>query len=178
MILSILVMLLSLVGSGATAQEALSPRLQIGIGLLPAVIAANKSLAAGGNGVSLPIYLVYQDNRQIAERLKPGLARIPPIRNHPLAISSLSLDELFASNPQPMSTVFIVEPLDDELEDLIEFTQQHRLLLFSPFKGDVEDGVMTGFRVTDKVLPMVNMAALKEANIHLKAFFSARRGEV
>jgi len=39
------------------------------------------------------------------------------------------------------------------------------------FEGDVERGVATGFRVTDKVLPMVNMTSLKLSNIQLKAFF-------
>jgi hypothetical protein len=45
------------------------------------------------------------------------------------------------------------------------------VLLFSPFEGDVERGVATGFRVTDKVLPMVNTTSLKLSNIQLKAFF-------
>jgi len=169
--LGIFVMLLPFVTSNLSAQETLSPRLQIGIGLLPAVIAANKSLQPQNNGASLPIYLVYRNNRQFAERLEPGLRKIKAIRGYSLAINKLSLEQLLESNPVPMSTIFIVEPIDDELDNLISFSQQRRLLLFSPFKGDVERGAMTGFKVTDKVLPMVNIAALRESNIQLKAFF-------
>ena len=61
--------------------------------------------------------------------------------------------------------------MGNNLDDLIEFVQQKQVLLFSPFEGDVERGVTAGFRVTDKVLPMVNMASLKLSNIYLKAFF-------
>ena len=67
--------------------------------------------------------------------------------------------------------VFITEPLDQRLPELVELAGQQRVLLFSPFKGDVELGVTTGFQVTDKVLPLVNMASLKESKIQLKAFF-------
>lgn len=168
--LTLLVLLLSFSVQPSRAQEALSPRLQIGISILPAVIAANKRLA-NDDTQSLPIYLVYQNNRQLAEQLRPGLERIGMIRRRGMRIESISLAELLASNPVPASTIFLAEPIGDDLGGLLEFVQQKRVLTFSPFEGDVERGVATGFRVTDKVLPMVNMTSLKQSNIQLKAFF-------
>jgi len=165
-----LALLLSLTGLPSLAQEALSPRLQIGISILPAIIAANKRLA-NDDEQTLPIYLVYQNNRHLAEQLIPHLGKIGKIRKHTIRIESISIEELLASNPVPASTIFLAEPMGDDLSDMLGFAQRKRVLLFSPFEGDVERGVTTGFRVTDKVLPMVNMTSLKQSNIQLKAFF-------
>lgn len=163
-------LLAALVAAPAAAQDALSPRLQIGIGILPAVIAANKQINSE-SPQPLKIYLVYKNNRHLAERLKPGLEKVDRIRQRKLEIESITLGDLVASEPAPASAIFIAESLGEDLEPLIEFVEQKKVLLFSPFKGDVERGVAAGFRVTDKVLPMVNMTALKQSNIQLKAFF-------
>jgi len=166
-----LLCLVSFIGLPALAQENATPRLQIGINLLPAVIAANQSLATSEGTDDLPIYLVYRENRRRALQLEPGLRQIGEIRKRKLGIRTLSLDTLLAGEPAPLSTIFIAEPLDQRLDELVELAQRQRILLFSPFKGDVELGVTAGFQVTDKVLPLVNMASLKQSNIQLKAFF-------
>jgi hypothetical protein len=167
---TLLALLLSIAGPLSQAQEALSPRLQIGIGILPAIIAANQRLA-NDDAQSLSIYLVYQNNRHRAEQLRPALEKIGKIRRHELEIESLSMTQLLEDDPAPTSAIFLVEPVGRELDELLAFTERKRVLLFSPFVGDVERGIATGFRVTDKVLPMVNMTALKQSNIQLKAFF-------
>jgi len=169
--LILLLSLTPLLGFSSLAQEALAPRLQIGINLLPVMIAANNDLAKSDPGKSLPIYLVYREDRYHGERLEQLIGHIGTIRKHTLDIKVISLDELLAVEPQLHSTVFISEPLENRLPELVEFSQQQRLLLFSPFKGDVERGVTTGFQVTDKVLPLVNMTSLKQSKIQLKAFF-------
>lgn len=169
-LLAALALLLLLGGLPSQAQEALSPRLQIGISILPAIIAANKRLASK-DGQVLSINLVYQNNQHLAEQLRPRLENIGKIRKHMVQIKTTSLADLLASDPAPTGAIFIAEPITDDLDDLLSFVQQQKLLLFSPFEGDVERGVATGFRVTDKVLPMVNMTSLKQSNIQLKAFF-------
>jgi len=166
-----LLCLVSFIGLPALAQENATPRLQIGINLLPAVIAANQSLATSEGTDDLPIYLVYRENRRRALQLEPGLRQIGEIRKRKLGIRTLSLDTLLAGEPAPLSTIFIAEPLGQRLDELVELAQRQRILLFSPFKGDVELGVTAGFQVTDKVLPLVNIASLKQSNIQLKAFF-------
>jgi hypothetical protein len=163
--------LAQITGATLLAQEVLSPRLQIGVNLLPAIIAANKSLASTDISRDLPIYLVYREDPYQAERLEPRINQIEKIRSRALEVITISLDELLASEPRPLAVVFITEPLDQRLPDLVQFAQHQRALLFSPFDGDVARGVATGFQVTDKVLPLVNMTALKQSKIQLKAFF-------
>ena len=152
-------------------QESIDPRLQIGINLLPAIVAANKAVISSPADSVLPIYLVYDGNRHLAEQLQTRLDQLDGIRDRPVSTSALSLDSLLESDIGSNASVFIVEPLDERLDDLIQFSRAQRALLFSPFQGDVENGVNSGFQVTDKVLPMVNMESLKQSKIQLKAFF-------
>jgi len=169
--LIILLGLMPLFGVTTVAQDRLSPRLQIGINLLPAVIAANKGLIADDSSNSLRIHLLYRENTFLAQQLASKLEKVGAIRKHKLEIVPITLDQLLASEVEQFETIFLVEPAGDNLQHLIEFAQQRRTLLFSPFEGDVELGVAAGFQVTDKVLPLVNMASLKLSKIQLKAFF-------
>ena len=168
--LSLLLSLLMLASPTGASQD-LAPRLQIGISLMPAVVAANKSLDIGDRNSVLPIYLLYLGNPVNAQRLVPRLAHLETIRDLPVETSTLSLDALLQSDPPPLAVAFLTEPFGERLDEVIEFSRARRLLLFSPFKGDVERGVAAGFRVTDKVLPMVNKAYLEATRIQLKAFF-------
>ena len=169
--LILLLFLASVLTATPGAQENLPPRLQIGINLLPAVIAANNGLATLDSDTRLLIYLVYRDNAQPAEMLEQNLARIGMIRKRVIVVQAIALDDLLDLDLEPFATVFISEQLDQRLPELITFSQQQRALLFSPFRGDVKRGVATGLRVTDKVLPMVNLESLKQSKIQLKAFF-------
>jgi hypothetical protein len=167
----ILLGLMPLFGVTTLAQDALSPRLQIGINLLPAVIAADKSLIADDSSKNLRVQLLYRENTFLAQQLASRLEQVGTIRKHKLEIVPVTFNQLLASEAQQFDVIFVVEPVGNRLQDLIEFAQQRRTLLFSPFEGDVELGVTAGFQVTDKVLPLVNMASLKLSKIQLKAFF-------
>ena len=155
----------------ASAQEHLPTRLQIGINLLPAVMAANNGIANLAEDKSLKLYIVYLADDHDAEILKRSISRIGRVKKRPLETHTLSLDELLQQDIGPMSTLFIAEPMDDRLGELIAYSQQRRTLLFSPFEGDVARGVATGFHVSDQVRPMVNMESLRQSKIKLKAFF-------
>ena len=170
-IAALLLCLLAQCIPAAQAQELLSPRLQIGINLLPAVIAANKAVISSDPNTVLTIYLVYTANRYLAEQLQTRLAKRGAIHERRLEIAAVRLDDLLTRNLSRTSSIFIVEPLDERLPGLIAFARQRRALLFSPLQGDVERGVNAGFQVTGQVLPLINMTSLKESNIQVKAFF-------
>jgi hypothetical protein len=168
---ALLLWLVSFASPSALAQEAIPPRLQIGINLLPAVIAANKGLTNMPADRKVSIYIVYLANNHIAEQLRRSIGRIGLIKKHKLDTRAISIDELLTLEIEPMSTIFIAEPMKERLDELVEFSHTRRLLLFSPFKGDVGKGVATGFQVTDRVRPLVNLESLKKSKIQLKAFF-------
>ena len=160
-----------MIGTPVLAQDPLPPRLQIGINLLPAVIAANNGLVNFAAEDSLPIYLVYLENDHVARLLNRSLGRISEIKQRRLDARIISFEQLLAQDIAPMSTIFIAEPMDERLDELIEYSKSSRALLFSPFEGDVGRGVASGFHVTDRVRPLVNLESLKQSKIQLKAFF-------
>ena len=165
-----LALVAALFGLPSLAQDPMSPRLQIAVGMLPAIIVANKR-QTNGDDKSRPVYLVYRHDRHLAGQLQTALKRSGETRQLELQVETIVLSELIDRIIPPASTIFIVEPMQNNLQNLIEFARRQHVLLFSPFEGDVERGVATGFRVTDMVLPMVNMNSLKQSNIYLKAFF-------
>lgn len=169
--LALLLCLTSVAAPPTLAQDPIPARLQIGVNLLPAVIAANKGLTNMAADQRLPIYMVYRENDHLAEQLKRSIGRVGLIKKRQLDTQAISIDKLLRLEIQPMSTIFIVEPMESRLGDLIEYSQVRRALLFSPFKGDVDRGVATGFLVTDRVRPLVNPESLRQSKIQLKAFF-------
>jgi hypothetical protein len=165
--------LLLAVASNAYAKHDLEARVEIGVNLLPSVIAANTrwSLEKEDEKHSIKIFIVYDENRKVARDALSKLNRIKRIRGHLVEKQIISMREIFSGTSDKNSVLFIVEPLLEYTKKAIEFSRINQFILFSPFYGDVEKGVMTGFEVTNKVLPAVNINALKDANIRLKAFF-------
>jgi hypothetical protein len=43
--------------------------------------------------------------------------------------------------------------------------------VFSPFAGDVEAGVSSGLVVSDRILPYVNVEAMRLSGVQMKPFF-------
>jgi hypothetical protein len=162
-----------LLASDIYANHDVQARLEIGINILPSVIAANMRWNIEEKYKQQPItlFIIYDENRKLARDALSKLTRIKKIRGHRVKKEIVSMSEILSSTTDENSVLFIVEPLFENSERAIEFSRSHQSLLFSPFKGDVEKGVMTGFDVTNKVLPAVNLKALKESNIRLKAFF-------
>lgn len=167
------VILFSLLSLQTTyAQKGLQPRLEIGLSLLPAVIAANKNLNHYlSNNDTLSVYLVYQRDIQLATAIKSRISKSVIIQKQNVKYQAISQSNLLVEENLNAAAIFIIEPAGSNLKELIGFSHDIKSLLFSPFKGDVEQGVATGFQVTDRVLPMVNIQSLEKTKIKLKAFF-------
>lgn len=153
------------------ADERLAARIQIGLNLIPAVLAANKSLIFEQDFQLLTVYVVYLRDRHSALMTAQRMESNNTVRGHKLVARVISFSDLKRQTLAHYDALFINERMGEHLKDLIQHAQKQQVILFSPFKGDVENGVMSGFEVTNKVLPAVNMHALKNSNVNLKAFF-------
>lgn len=169
-ILSVLVVL-SIVSTNLYSDIHIDPRIHIGLNLFPAVIAANKRLTIDTNEKRLTIYIIYSKNEHLALDSKKHIEKIKHIRKHKLIVRTISFNDLTAINLGNNDALFLLEKNNLNLNDLINYAQTKKVILFSPFKGDVEKGVMSGFKVTNKVLPEINLKTMKSSNIDLKAFF-------
>lgn len=153
-------------------------RVLIGLKVFPAVVAANQSRPQGHQR-SVRLLVVYLDDRALAERTAARLRQIDSVREQPVRIQVSRYDRLPENGRPPVAGIFLAQWLNHRLEPVLQYARQHRTVLFSPFEGDVERGVMSGLSVRDRILPYVNVAALEAAGVRLKPFFMevARRHE-
>lgn len=154
------------------AQDTLNPRVVIGANLLPSVLAANESLEQlAGSQKAITVFIVYTGERELAEEIARKLSKIEKVRQLPLHTRVMSYEELMQQQPQAYGALFLVEKMERQRNQLIEMARKYKLILFSPFKGEVRKGVSAGIEVTNKVLPAVNSTTLTQSGIRLKAFF-------
>jgi hypothetical protein len=152
------------------ADDRLTRRTRAGARLFRALLAADLGLndrtAADGH---LDV-LVYARDQKFGEEIAALIApkdKGEAIRGAKLRISVDA--ELPGTTPDG---IFIASPLDNEqLQSWIAFCRRARAILYSPFEGDVERGVMAGLSIEATVQPYLNEQALGEAQIKLKPFF-------
>lgn len=152
-----------------TADQAMEPRLLVGINLFPAFLAARDDRR---NDAPV-VVVVFVDESPAVDSLAAALASrlsrsFPEARVNRLPLATL------LERPQELvaDAVFIMQPLlDRELEPLLRHTRELGTFSFSPLVGDIERGVVGGIAVSDRIQPSVNMEALRAHSIRLKDFF-------
>lgn len=170
-VVSCLFLILILMSTTHFADEPLTPRIQIGLNLIPAVLAANKHINTEHHLETLTLHIVYRHNKQLAIDSARQLESVRDIRGRKLLIEVINFNDLMGHNIRQYDALFICEILGQDLDVMIRYARKKKVILFSPFKGDVKKGVMAGFEVTNKVLPAINLKAMKNSNVDLKAFF-------
>lgn len=68
--------------------------------------------------------------------------------------------------------IFLSQPPDGgTLRSIVQFGIAHRVIVYSPFEGHVESGVLGGLSIGAQVRPYVNAATLQASQISLKPIF-------
>lgn len=168
--------LLSLLASAVVQADSYDERrMRAGARLFRALLVADLDLHSRvADDGALHIVLLGANSSEALELrrhiLPPGEGEAALVSGLPLQLQAAEMATLEqAVRP---AAVFVAEPLDDrELSRLVYWSRQHGVLLYSPFEGDVERGVMAGLSVEARVLPYLNEAALDAAGITLKPLF-------
>jgi hypothetical protein len=58
---------------------------------------------------------------------------------------------------------------DGDLKKIVKIAEENSCIVFSPFTGDVERGVVVGISVTNRVKPYFNIRALERSKIVINA---------
>jgi len=92
------------------------------------------------------------------------------LRGVPVSVDTV--DEWVSDSADSVAGVFLAEiPSDEELERLIAWSVEHKVMLYSPFEGHVERGVMAGISIEAKVRPFLNVGSLEAAGLKLKPLY-------
>lgn len=151
------------------ADEAEERLIHVGLKIFPAVIAANTALEKIPPEEILKIVILYRDNKAFAEQLAETLRTVSNIKGHMLEIKTLTVSQL--SLHPPPNALFLSQHMDEKLREIITYSITHNTISFSPFRGDVERGILAGIAVSDRILPYINLHTLSRQGLELKPFF-------
>ena len=171
--------LIALASPATIAGDDSGARVQAGVRLFRTLLAADMGLEKKVDAEGRLVVLVfYASSSAQAERVAEQLTTPAEgqteaaIRNLPVVVQ-LTSDPSFAAYQQHRpAAVFVAEaPRDESLRRIVQYGMHERVIVYSPFEGHVEKGVLAGLSVEAKVQPYINQATLDASHVELKPFF-------
>lgn len=146
-------------------------RVSLGLKLFPALLAADRDIATKvtGDG-SLHLIVLFIDDERGAQALATSLEKVGTIRKIPIKASAVRFAEL-ENLTDVIGGLFMAEQPREDLDRVLTIARNRKVVVFSPFEGDVERGVMGGIMVNARILPYLNMPAVQASDIRIKSFF-------
>lgn len=155
-------------------------RAETGTKLFRALLAADLDLErkTTSDGRLLVLFFYTDDRRRADERAKAFAkaatpdAAVEPIRGLPVSLE-ITADPTFAQYARrPTAGIFLAQAPDAAtLRTIVRFGIANKVIVYSPFEGHVESGVLGGLAVEAQVRPYINEGTLNASNIRLKDFF-------
>lgn len=149
-------------------------RAAVGLNLFRALLVADQEAETKADETgALPVFVLYAEDQAQADSYADTLRlELGSIREHRTRIESVSFNDYLSRKQDSHLGVFISQRLTgDELERLVRRSIEQGVILFSPFEGDVEKGVLAGLSVQASVRPYINLKALKETGVAIKPFY-------
>jgi hypothetical protein len=170
----IVVVSLLIFGAYLFADDAEDRRAGAGVRLFRSLLAADTDIAkktAEPNHLLVVFYYV-DDARRASELAARFVQESKELRGLTV-ITEIAND---AAMPRFVSRVpagiFIAQaPPRNSLMALVRYGISHRVIVYSPFEGHVELGVLGGLSVEAQVRPFLNQSTLDASQISLKPFF-------
>lgn len=164
--------LLSLVlSSYVFADETEKRRVDISVSIFPRIVAVDNHFREKlDEDQKARLLFVYDEDESFAQEIADRVGKDGSnIGGMLVSTRVASVAETWPENNPPVA-IFLVEKLSDEqLNRVIAYAESVHRLVFSPFSGDVERGVMVGISVTNRVKPYFNLSRLHRANVVINA---------
>jgi hypothetical protein len=151
-------------------------RVKAGARLFRAMLSADVDIDKKSHDGALTI-LIVRSERSSFEGLAQEIITPPDeegasIRDLPLQSRVIGVEELGTDVASRCAGLFLAGRLSSsDLQSVIRYASEKRVIAFSPFEGDVEQGVSGGLSVEARVKPYVNGPALAKAGVQLKDKF-------
>ncbi|MGM0594711.1 MAG: hypothetical protein ACQETD_09260 [Pseudomonadota bacterium] len=146
-------------------------RVNVGIRIAPAVFAASENIDAIEPQTDLAVLVVYLDDAAYADEVARRLTQAGPLKGRELKVTTLSAQRLNGDHDPAPYAIFVAQQLGPELEPVIDYANRNDAISFSPFRGDVEAGILAGIAVSDRILPFINLDTLARLSHRFKPFF-------
>lgn len=173
--LLLVLILLSAPGKGVLLADTFSDsRIHVGLKLFRTLVTADLGVAQKTNDAGeLPVVLVYVNSDKEAHRFQQGLqSSFKTVKTIPVKVYVRTVSQLLQDDSKTPAAIFITQLLNQsELDALVRLCIERHIILFSPFEGDVEKGVLGGLSVQATVRPLINMRTLKNSQLRIKPFY-------
>lgn len=149
-------------------------RVRVGLKLFRALLSADLKLnQKTDNSGAVPVILVHINNDNDTLEYQTLLdGYLQQINGVPLRLEIRTLQQLLQPGSDQPAAIFIAQKLNDaELTALIDRSISQGTILFSPFEGDVEKGVLAGISVQAAVRPLLNTSTLNKSRLSIKPFY-------
>jgi len=147
-------------------------RVEAGLKIFRALLAADLDLdkKTVEDGKLLVLFFYTDDPRKADELVKSFGS--DPIHGKPVVLERGTDASLAAFAARVPAGIFVAQaPSAASLHALVSYGIQHHVIVYSPFEGHVESGVLGGLVVEAQVRPYINMTTLGASHLNLKEFF-------
>ncbi len=150
-------------------------RAAAGLRVFPSMLAADMDIAAKAmepdGEKRLLLVLLYVDRKDIAEELARHLRKVGSIRGLGIRVEVSDDPAMTDYTTRKPAGIYLTQKLGGDLQSVMAYGRLNQRIVFSPFESDVERGVPGGIIITDKILPYINIEAMKLSEIEIKPFF-------
>jgi len=168
-----------LANAGLFAGEMTDARINIGLKLFRAILAADLDIKSKkSTHGKLPVLIIYKDNSNKGKRFADNLLMLgrksgqAQIKNIPIDVKYISYQTFLVEQHSLPAGIFLVEKMSiDELQPIVDYGIKNHIITYSPFDGDVEKNITAGVTIGARVRPTINMNTLNESDIQIKSFF-------
>jgi hypothetical protein len=160
----------------SNGDEVQDRRTRAGVRLFRSLLSADLDLTKKTTPANELLIVFVAQNRRSGEELSALFLseskEKEKLRGMPI-VSEISPDAALAAYAKRVPAgIFICEPLNKPaLAAVIRYGIEHHVVVYSPYEGHVESGVLGGLSVEAQVRPFVNQATLQASQISLKQFF-------
>ena len=154
--------------------QTISPRLWIGLKMFPTIVGSTIHLKEKQTKNSAVLLLiVYRNNETIAKKVASRLRnQVETIHEYPFRLAITNNLSFHAWKTTPVAGLFLAEPLiGPELQRVVQFGITYKVVTFSSFPNDVEQGILAGLYVSSRILPALNSRTAKLSGIKFPSFF-------
>lgn len=171
---SFLAILLMFLAWRASAEDVQALRARAGVRFFRSLLAADVDLQKKviPPDQLLIVFLYVDDARGANDLMARFGEQTKELRGLPVVTEAAKDATLAAYAQRVPAGIFIAQPPSKKtLTSLIRYGIEHHVIIYSPYEGHVESGVLGGLFVDAQMRPFLNSATLAASQITLKDFF-------
>lgn len=148
--------------------------LQLGVKMFPTLVGGNLDLESQkSDSGNLLLLVLFHDNRSAAEGVVNRLqASVRVILKYGIDVQAVDARNVSLFQPQPVAGIFLAESMAPALRASVqEFGNIKKSIVFSPFEGEVQQGILSGLSIATQVKPALNLVTLRASGIRMNPLF-------